>query len=128
MGKGSYSGLSLSALEYELLLKRVKDWRQSRIQMLHSMGYETKCEDGLYYYRSFSMAKQDPNFRWTLMDDLVSEDFDRGSVADQVTRIRHLQQAGYDFAVNEGEWYYKRTGTDWTHWKRIKSIDDDSED
>lgn len=61
MGKGSYDGIEISALSWELLHEY--EWRHERIDKLHSLGYEVSKVNGEWFYRQAGSDN-----KWTAMD------------------------------------------------------------
>lgn len=61
MGKGSFDGRTPTALEWSMINKL--QYRKDRIARLESLGYEVKCDNGLWLYRQVNTNK-----KWTLMD------------------------------------------------------------
>ena len=61
MGKGSYDGIKMDALSYEVF--KLEEQRQCRIDKLRALGYEVARVDGFWCYRV-----ADSGNHWTPMD------------------------------------------------------------
>lgn len=79
MGKGSYDGIKITGLMWEVI--RQQERRQARVDKLHSMGYDVQMVNGEWFYRLHQY--EGTSHKWTPMDNpdyeppIVSRDFQK---------------------------------------------------